>query len=98
MREAHRHMDSEEAERYLMGDSPDREAAGLEEHLLICEGCRERICETDLYLSAIWGAAEELRGRPGRSGGRRGWFWGAVAGAGGLLLWLLALGYLRSFR
>ena len=29
-------MDAEEAERYLMGDSPDEEAADLEEHLLLC--------------------------------------------------------------
>lgn len=65
MRQIHRHMDTEEAERYLLGDSPDPEAAELEEHLLICAECRERISETEVYLSSMRDAAEEVRAHPG---------------------------------
>jgi len=64
MREIHRHMDDEEAERYLMGDSPEEEASDLEEHLLVCAGCREQISNTDAYLSSMSAAAAELRGWP----------------------------------
>ena len=67
MREIQRHLDAEEAERYLMGESPDPEASELEEHLLICGRCRERIADTDLYLSSMCDAAEELRAHPLRS-------------------------------
>jgi hypothetical protein len=61
VREIHRHVDSEEAERYLMGNC--RETAALEEHLLVCHTCRERIRNTELYLASMSGAAAVLRGR-----------------------------------
>jgi len=65
MREIHRHMDPEEAERYLMGGSPEDETAALEEHLLVCSNCRDRVSETDIYLSSMSEAAEEVRAHPG---------------------------------
>jgi hypothetical protein len=61
VREIHHHVDSEEAERYLMGNC--RETEALEEHLLVCHSCRARIWNTDVYLASMRGAAAVLRGR-----------------------------------
>jgi hypothetical protein len=61
VRERLRHLDSEEAERYLMGHC--RETAALEEHLLVCHSCRARIRNTDVYLASMSGAAAVLRAR-----------------------------------
>ena len=52
-----RHMDMEEAERYLMGWSPEEEAAVLEEHLLVCASCRRHLSTTELYVSSMSEAA-----------------------------------------
>jgi len=52
-----RHMDMEEAERYLMGWSPEEEAAVLEEHLLVCASCRRHLSSTELYVSSMSEAA-----------------------------------------
>ena len=93
-REIHRHMDSEEAERYLMGGSAEIEAAELEAHLMVCAPCRERISETDLYLSSMYDAAEEVRAHPEKTDWPRSQRWsGAAAGAGILMLGLLTLRY-----
>ena len=99
MREMHRHMDAEEAERYLMGNSPEDETAYLEEHLLVCEGCRERISNADEYLSAMSDAAGELRGHTATRI-EHNWQLSRLlptvaAMAGALLLGLLALWFLR---
>ncbi len=64
MRATDQHMAAETAERYLLGDSPDEESATLEEHLLVCERCREQICHTDLYMLSMEEAAGDLRERP----------------------------------
>jgi hypothetical protein len=50
-------MDMEEAERYLMGWSPEEEAAVLEEHLLVCASCRRHLSTTELYVSSMSEAA-----------------------------------------
>ena len=57
MRAIQPHMDTEEAERYLMGRSPEEEAAALEEHLLVCERCRRHLSSTDMYVSSMSEAA-----------------------------------------
>ena len=67
MREIHHHVDSEEAERYLMGNTPDEETAELAEHLLACEYCRMNISNVELYLDAMSKAAGELRRRAAAS-------------------------------
>jgi predicted anti-sigma-YlaC factor YlaD len=88
-------MDAEEAERYLLGDSPAEEAADLEEHLLVCDECREQISNTDGYLSAMYAAASEVRDLNPSDPGRE--LWRLLPGAlvlACLILWgLLALGH-----
>ena len=52
MKDIHRHMDVEDLERYSMGNSSPAESEPIEEHLLTCEECRNRLRETDDYLLA----------------------------------------------
>ena len=47
MRDIHRHRDPEDLERYSTGLSSLEEIALIEEHLLTCEGCQDRLRETD---------------------------------------------------
>ena|SRR5947199_11775 len=103
MRALQSHLEPEEAERYLMGDSPEEETADLEEHLLVCEACREQVSDTGDYLSAMRGAASELRGRAdaptdrNRQVSRRPRAIAVIAGS--LLLGVLALwNYVPRFR
>ena len=62
IREIHGHLDSEEAERYLMGNCRE-DTAALEEHLLVCGRCRARIWNTDVFLASMSEAAAVLRDR-----------------------------------
>jgi hypothetical protein len=55
------HAQDDELERYSMRDIADDECARLEEHLLICEACRERLEEHDLIASAIAAEGERWR-------------------------------------
>jgi hypothetical protein len=61
MRDIHRHVDAEVLERYSMGTSPSEEIPLIEEHLLMCEGCQERLRQTDEYLLAMRASSEQLR-------------------------------------
>ena len=53
MKKIQRHMDAEDLERYSIGNSSEEESEPLEEHLLTCDDCRERLRETDDYLFAL---------------------------------------------
>src|SRR5271157_3526520 len=62
-------FDDEIFERYSIGSLPEEDSAVLEEHLLICEACRQRLAREDMLTGRIRGAAmrarrEELAGRP----------------------------------
>jgi hypothetical protein len=60
------HAGTEALESYSVGGLPDEE---LEEHMLVCDDCRERLGETETYLQAMRSAAAQLR----RAKHRRGW-------------------------
>jgi hypothetical protein len=47
-----------------MGDVPEEECARVEEHLLICEACRERVTASDIYVLSMRDAARQLRSEP----------------------------------
>ena len=55
------HADEGQLERYSLGALGETDLARVEEHLLICESCRERLQETDVYTAAMRGAAQSLR-------------------------------------
>jgi hypothetical protein len=72
MREIHRHVDAEALEQYSMGTSSAERTTLIEEHLLTCGECQERLRETDDYLLAMRTASEQLR-RDARGTKERGW-------------------------
>lgn len=65
-----RHMNAAEIEKYSLGDFPVEEAAGFDEHLLICELCRQSVEASDAYVAAMRGAARQIRqtGKPATPG------------------------------
>ena len=91
------HADEGQLEKYSLGALDETDLAPIEEHLLICETCRERLQEADVYTIAMRGAARslwveaEFRARqPARS-----WFplWGDALAVGlALLAFTLAWG------
>ena len=60
MKNIQRHMDAEDLERYSMGNSSPAESEPIEEHLLTCDECRNRLRETDDYLLALRTASSQL--------------------------------------
>ena len=89
MRDIHCHADAEDLERYSMGASSPEEIAPIEEHLLICEDCRNRLRETDSFLNSIQMSARQWR-RDERAAKGRGWkipaWFPVLAAACGLVL------------
>ena len=59
--ELDRHAAEGELERYSLGDLAGEDCARLEEHLLTCETCRQRLQEQDLIASAMSSAASQWR-------------------------------------
>jgi anti-sigma factor RsiW len=47
------HSSDDLLERYAMGRLLESELAPVEEHLLICEDCRNRLAEIDADIAAI---------------------------------------------
>ena len=62
------HIVAEELEDYAMGRIPEAQAGELEEHLLICATCRQRLQESDSYTSAMRRAAAHLEDAPALPG------------------------------
>src|ERR1035438_2505623 len=47
------HATDDALERYAMGRSPEPELAGLEEHLLVCESCQDRLALEDSIRQGV---------------------------------------------
>jgi anti-sigma-K factor RskA len=56
-----RHLDEEAAEQYSLSNLSARKVAEIEEHLLICEPCRQAVAASDAYVAAMRKAAAQLR-------------------------------------
>jgi hypothetical protein len=52
------HILEDSLEQYAMGAFPEPEAGPLEEHLLMCATCQERLQATDDYVAAMRAAAK----------------------------------------
>jgi hypothetical protein len=100
MRDIHRHVDTEDLERYSMGAMPLEAATLIEEHLLTCEGCRGRFRETDDYRRAMRAASQQLRRDEKAAKGREwrvpAWFPALAAVACCLLLVAAGLRFVRQ--
>jgi hypothetical protein len=76
------HLNDSLIERYSMGTATADEIDRCDEHLLICESCRERVTASDDYVRAMESGAAQIRERE-----RRRTFWrrtpvvGAIAAA-----------------
>ena len=57
------HLDDSLVEAYSRGKVPESELCALEEHLLICEACRQRVEESDGYVQGMKKASAEIRAR-----------------------------------
>jgi anti-sigma factor RsiW len=72
-----RHVNDEQLEQYVLGDLPEEQLAELEQHLLICGPCQERLARMDAYVASMEAAARRMRqeqkadtGEPARRAGR----------------------------
>jgi hypothetical protein len=73
-----RHLDDGALEQYSMGNLPESTLSYFEEHLLVCESCRRRLDETDVYVASMRSAAAEFQSqqRPVQVEPERGsWGW-----------------------
>lgn len=54
------HLDEDQLELYALGQLPASELDGVENHLLICESCRQHLEETEEFIRVFRKAAREL--------------------------------------
>ena len=59
-----KHIDPERIEMYSLGGLADGETADIDEHLLVCEHCRESVEKADRYARAMRSAARTLEAEP----------------------------------
>ncbi len=58
------HPSEDALEQYALGSMPEEQAAELEEHLLICATCQDRLQETDEFIAVMREAARQWREAP----------------------------------
>jgi hypothetical protein len=69
-----RHMGEDEIEKYSMRAVSEEESARFDEHLLICEFCRNRVTTSDDYVVAMHSASLHLRRQQTKPEGSRRFF------------------------
>jgi len=57
------HLDDIQIESYSMGTVPAEAVDSIDEHLLICEYCRDRVARSDEYVRSMQTAAARIRDR-----------------------------------
>jgi len=65
------HLDPEDLERYVRTQVSEEETARFEEHLLLCEPCREELRSVDSFVASMRAAAADWRRPPQRD---RSWW------------------------
>jgi hypothetical protein len=66
------HIEDDELELYALGRLCESRVEAVEEHVLICENCQDRLAETEAYVQAVRAAAAKLAERP-TPWWQRGW-------------------------
>ena len=64
-----RHVEEEMLERYCMHRTGEEQAAQIEEHLLVCDRCRQRVDETGMFIRAMKTGAGQSSDLPASAGG-----------------------------
>ena len=59
-KEQSNHIEEETLELYALGRLGEDEAAPVEEHLLVCHFCQDRLAATDEYIRTVRAAAHKL--------------------------------------
>ena len=55
------HISEDALEQYAMQTHPESACETLEEHLLVCSECQERLDQTERYVTAMRLAAQKIR-------------------------------------
>ncbi len=94
------HVSADRLEEYCLGRVPAAELAGVEEHLLVCQACQDRLRDTDRYIRVMRSAITAIASEPaaGQESGWAQWFGrrgrlapAAAAGVAALVLvWAVA--------
>ena len=93
------HLSEERLELYALNRLPDSDVIRIEEHLMVCESCRDRLDDTANFAFAI---REELKNNPAAVREHKNWFaWlggfrPQLALAGALAMALLAVIIFRT--
>lgn len=53
------HISDDDLEKFAMRTLPESACAALEEHLLVCPSCRDRLTATDEHVAAMKAAAKK---------------------------------------
>jgi predicted anti-sigma-YlaC factor YlaD len=61
------HISNDDLESYAMRTLPEAGVKGIDEHLLKCSACRDRLQAAEEYVTAMREAAVELRKRVGEN-------------------------------
>jgi len=89
------HLDASQIESYCLGKVPEPEAAEVEEHLLICESCQQRVMECDAYLRSMRNASSRFRAEEQKP--RKAWAAKGLVPVLGVALVVVGIGtFLRS--
>jgi len=59
------HTADDDLELYALARLPESSAVGLEEHLLVCAQCRDRLVVWDEYVAAMREASRQITHRAG---------------------------------
>jgi anti-sigma factor RsiW len=98
------HTSDVKLEDYCLGRVPSEELEDIEEHLLVCPACQERLRETDRYIRTMRAAISTLAAAPSRPESRwEAWFAGffrpvPVSALAGLAALVLVWGVIPSMR
>lgn len=82
-----RHLRTEDIERYSLGELPEDLSDSFEEHLLLCESCRNQVQEHDEFVRSMQLAGNQIRiSATARQMEGRARHWGLILAAASLVV------------
>ncbi len=64
LRESENHVTEDQLERYSAGSLPETAVARVEEHVLVCETCQDKLAYADAWVRSVRWAGAQLRREP----------------------------------